>query len=230
MANYLSKYYDMVSERQRLGVEPLALNAEFTKELCELLLNPPVGSEQELLNLISNRVNPGVDESSKVKAQFLYEIASGKKVSVVISKQKAVELLGNMKGGFNVSYLISLIEDASLAQDAKKALENTLLIYNAFDDVAALADKGNTTAKELIQSWADATWFTSKSEYPKNVTLTVFKVAGETNTDDFSPAPDAWSRPDIPLHALAMYKISRDDLKADVEGVKGDLTIISRTL
>ena len=226
MANYLSKYYDMVSERQRLGVEPLALNAEFTKELCELLLNPPVGSEQELLNLISNRVNPGVDESSKVKAQFLYEIASGKKVSVVISKQKAVELLGNMKGGFNVSYLISLLEDASLAEDAKKALENTLLVYNAFDDVAALADKGNTTAKELIKSWAEATWFTSKSEYPETVTLTVFKVAGETNTDDFSPAPDAWSRPDIPLHALAMYKISRDDLKADVEGVKGPISTI----
>ncbi|MGN1280801.1 MAG: bifunctional aconitate hydratase 2/2-methylisocitrate dehydratase [Succinivibrio sp.] len=228
MANYLQKYYEQAEKRKNAGIEPLALSAEFTKELVELLKTPPVGSEQELMHLLKDRVNPGVDESSKVKADFLYEVATGKTVSPVVDKKTAVALLGNMKGGFNVSYLISLLEDAQLAQDAMDALENTLLIYNAFDDVAKLADKGNAVAKSLIEKWADATWFTKRATFPKSVTLTVFKVSGETNTDDFSPAPDAWSRPDIPLHALAMYKISRDDLKADVEGVKGPVSTIEK--
>lgn len=228
MANYLQKYYEQAEQRKSAGIEPLALNVEFTKELVELLKTPPVGSEQELMHLLKDRVNPGVDESSKVKADFLYEVATGKTVSPVVDKKTAVALLGNMKGGFNVSYLISLLEDPSLAEDAMEALENTLLIYNAFDDVAKLADKGNASARKLIERWADATWFTKRETYPKSVTLTVFKVAGETNTDDFSPAPDAWSRPDIPLHALAMYKISREDLKADVEGVKGPVSTIEK--
>ncbi|MGN0893648.1 MAG: bifunctional aconitate hydratase 2/2-methylisocitrate dehydratase, partial [Succinivibrio sp.] len=228
MANYLQKYYEQAEQRKSAGIEPLALNVEFTKELVELLKTPPVGSEQELMHLLKDRVNPGVDESSKVKADFLYEVATGKTVSPVVDKKTAVALLGNMKGGFNVSYLISLLEDPALAEDAMEALENTLLIYNAFDDVAKLADKGNASARKLIERWADATWFTKRETYPKSVTLTVFKVAGETNTDDFSPAPDAWSRPDIPLHALAMYKISREDLKADVEGVKGPVSTIEK--
>jgi aconitate hydratase 2 / 2-methylisocitrate dehydratase len=218
----------MALERKNLGVEPLPLNAEFTKELCSLLKNPPIGEENTLLYLLKDRVNPGVDDSSKVKADFLFEIATGKAVSPIVDKKLAVKLLGNMKGGFNVGYLISLLEDKELAKDAQDALEHTLLIYNAFDDVAALADKGNQNARALIEKWADATWFTSKDKYPSKVTLTVFKVAGETNTDDFSPAPDAWSRPDIPLHALAMYKISRDDVKADVEGVKGPISTIEK--
>ena len=228
MANYLQKYYEQAEQRKSAGIEPLALNVEFTKELVELLKTPPVGSEQELMHLLKDRVNPGVDDSSKVKADFLYEVATGKTVSPVVDKKTAVALLGNMKGGFNVSYLISLLEDPALAEDAMEALENTLLIYNAFDDVAKLADKGNASARKLIERWADATWFTKRETYPKSVTLTVFKVAGETNTDDFSPAPDAWSRPDIPLHALAMYKISREDLKADVEGVKGPVSTIEK--
>lgn len=228
MANYLQKYYEQAEQRKSAGIEPLALNVEFTKELVELLKTPPVGSEQELMHLLKDRVNPGVDDSSKVKADFLYEVATGKTVSPVVDKKTAVALLGNMKGGFNVSYLISLLEDPALAEDAMEALENTLLIYNAFDDVAKLADKGNASARKLIERWADATWFTKRETYPQSVTLTVFKVAGETNTDDFSPAPDAWSRPDIPLHALAMYKISREDLKADVEGVKGPVSTIEK--
>ncbi len=228
MANYLTQYFEMALERKNLGVEPLPLNAEFTKELCSLLKNPPIGEENTLLHLLKDRVNPGVDDSSKVKADFLFEIATGKAVSPIVDKKLAVKLLGNMKGGFNVGYLISLLEDKELAKDAQYALEHTLLIYNAFDDVAALADKGNQNARALIEKWADATWFTSKDKYPSKVTLTVFKVAGETNTDDFSPAPDAWSRPDIPLHALAMYKISRDDVKADVEGVKGPISTIEK--
>ena len=228
MANYLTQYFEMALERKNLGVEPLPLNAEFTKELCSLLKNPPIGEENTLLYLLKDRVNPGVDDSSKVKADFLFEIATGKAVSPIVDKKLAVKLLGNMKGGFNVGYLISLLEDKELAKDAQDALEHTLLIYNAFDDVAALADKGNQNARALIEKWADATWFTSKDKYPSKVTLTVFKVAGETNTDDFSPAPDAWSRPDIPLHALAMYKISRDDVKADVEGVKGPISTIEK--
>ncbi|MDD5868749.1 MAG: bifunctional aconitate hydratase 2/2-methylisocitrate dehydratase, partial [Succinatimonas sp.] len=228
MANYLTTYFEQAKEREKLGVQPLALNAEFVKELCSLLKNPPVGSEDTLLHLLKDRINPGVDESSKVKADFLYSIAKGKEVSPIVDKKLAVALLGNMKGGFNVGYLVDLLSDKELCADAEDALEQTLLIYNAFDDVATLADKGNTNAKSLIQKWADATWFTKKQEFPKSATFTVFKVAGETNTDDFSPAPDAWSRPDIPLHALAMYKISRDDLKADVEGVKGPISTIEK--
>ncbi|MBE6421961.1 bifunctional aconitate hydratase 2/2-methylisocitrate dehydratase [Succinivibrio dextrinosolvens] len=226
MEKYLTEYYEQAGERARLGVEPLPLNAEFTKQLCELCKNPPVGSESELLHLLKDRINPGVDESSAIKAEFLYDIATGKTVSPVVDKTLAVKLLGTMKGGFNVGYLIKLLEDESMAAEAETALEHTLLIYNAFDEIAALADKGNTFALNLIKKWADATWFTSKESFPQKVTLTVFKVAGETNTDDFSPAPDAWSRPDIPLHALAMYKMSRDDLKADVEGVKGPVSTI----
>ena len=226
MEKYLTEYYEQAGERARLGVEPLPLNAEFTKQLCELCKNPPVGSESELLHLLKDRINPGVDESSAIKAEFLYDIATGKTVSPVVDKTLAVKLLGTMKGGFNVGYLIKLLEDKSMAAEAETALEHTLLIYNAFDEIAALADKDNTFALNLIKKWADATWFTSKESFPSKVTLTVFKVAGETNTDDFSPAPDAWSRPDIPLHALAMYKMSRDDLKADVEGVKGPVSTI----
>ena len=226
MASYLQEYFEQAAQREKLGIPPLALTEDFTKELCSLLLNPPVGAEKELLHLLKDRINPGVDASSKVKAQFLYEIASGEKVSPLVDKKLAVSLLGNMKGGFNVGYLIELLKDEALAQDAKVALEHTLLIYNAFDEVAALASNGNKVARELIENWANATWFTKKEKYPKKLTLTVFKVAGETNTDDFSPAPDAWSRPDIPLHAQAMYKISRDDLKADVEGVKGPISTI----
>ncbi|SFS41405.1 aconitase [Succinivibrio dextrinosolvens] len=226
MEKYLTEYFEQAKERARLGVEPLPLNADFTKELCELLKNPPVGSENELLHLLKDRINPGVDESSAIKAEFLYNIASGKAVSPIMDKTLAVKLLGTMKGGFNVGYLIKLLEDSAMAQEAESALEHTLLIYNAFDEIADLADKGNSNALSLIKKWADATWFTSKDSFPSKVTLTVFKVAGETNTDDFSPAPDAWSRPDIPLHALAMYKMSRDDLKADVEGVKGPVSTI----
>lgn len=162
MANYLTSYFEQAKERQTAGVEPLALNADFTKELVSLLKTPPVGSENDLLHLLKDRINPGVDESSKIKADFLYEIATGKAVSPIVDKKLAVALLGNMKGGFNVGYLVSLLSDKELAADAEDALEQTLLIYNAFDDVATLATNGNKNAQSLIQKWADATWFTKK--------------------------------------------------------------------
>ena len=227
MSNYLTSYYQMVADRAKLGVEPLALNPESTKELCALLENPPKDSDAELLHLISERVNPGVDESSAIKASFLYDIALGKKASPVVSRDMAVKLLGKMKGGYNVAPLIALLEVEELAPLAVDALSHTLLIYDAFKDVVALEQKGNGYARKLLMAWADATWFKEQPTFNEVETFTVFKVKGETNTDDFSPAPDAWSRPDIPLHALAMYKISREDLKADEEGVRGPVSKIA---
>lgn len=226
MPSYLKDYYAMKGSREALGVPPLALNGEETRELCELLKNPPKGSEKELRYLIENRVNPGVDPSSKVKADFLYDIASGRVSSPVISPADAVVILGGMKGGYNVSKLVALLK-SSLAQNARAALSDTLLVYDAFDEVLALSKSGNEAAKGLLSDWAQASWFTRRPALPESVTLTVFKVSGEINTDDFSPAPDAWSRPDIPLHAKAMFKMARPDLKPDQEGVVGPLKLIT---
>ncbi len=223
---YLKSYFESAAERARLGVEALPLSVTEVEELCSLLQNPPVGAEETLVTLLRNRVLPGVDDAAKIKAEFLYAIATKQKVSPLIDGKKAVEFLGLMRGGYNVKPLISLLENDELAQSAKEALESTLLIYDAFDDVAALADKGNKYALSLIQSWAAATWFLNKKDLDDTITLTVFKVSGEVNTDDLSPATDAWSRPDIPLHALAMFKNSRDGLKADIEGVRGPVTLI----
>ena len=226
MPSYLKDYYAMKGSREALGVPPLALNEEETRELCELLKNPPRGSEKELRYLIENRVNPGVDPSSKVKADFLYDIAGGRVSSPVISPADAVVILGGMKGGYNVSKLVALLK-SPLAQNARAALSDTLLVYDAFDEVLALSKSGNDAAKGLLSDWAEALWFTRRPALPESVTLTVVKVSGEINTDDFSPAPDAWSRPDIPLHAKAMFKMARSDLKPDQEGVVGPLKLIT---
>lgn len=225
--DYLSDYFLKANERTRQHVEPLPLTAAEVTELTELLLDPPAGSEAVLFNLIANRVPPGVDEAAQVKAAFLYDLATGAKDSSVIAADQAVELLGQMKGGYNVAPLIELLKDSELAADAVAALEHTLMVYDAFDQVAALAKSGNAQAQDLIGRWAAATWFTSRPALPESQDYTVFKVTGEITTDDLSPASDAWSRPDIALHARAMFKNSREGLSADEEGVTGPMKLIA---
>lgn len=224
--DYLTDYFLKASERGRQHIEPLPLTADEVKELVELVQNPPAGSETVLFNLLSQRVPPGVDEAAQVKAEFLSAVAQGSKQSPLLSREQAVELLGNMKGGYNVAPLIALLKDSELADAAVNALEHTLLIYDAFDDVAKLAQEGYDSAKELISRWAQATWFTSRDALPACRSYTVFKVTGEITTDDLSPAGDAWSRPDIPLHALAMFKNARDGLTPDEDGVIGPMKLI----
>jgi aconitate hydratase 2/2-methylisocitrate dehydratase len=208
----LEAYRKHVAERAELGVVPKPLDAGQTAALVELLKNPPKGEEDFLLDLISNRVPAGVDEAAYVKAGFLSAIAKGQTSSPLISKVDAVRLLGTMLGGYNISTLVELLEDAELGAEASKQLNHTLLMFDAFHDVEELAKKGNANARATMQSWADAEWFTSRPKVPEVLTVTVFKVPGETNTDDLSPAPDAWSRPDIPLHAKAMYKMPREGI------------------
>jgi len=227
MPSYLKDYFAMKQAREALGIPPLALSEAQVQELCSLLKNPPEGSSKELRGLLENRVNPGVDASSKVKADFLYDIASGKTSSPAISPEDAVGILGGMKGGYNVSKLVALL-DGPLSEKAREALCGTLLVYDAFDEVAALAEKGVEAAKGLLSDWAAAKWFSSRPVLDKTITLTVFKVPGEINTDDFSPAPDAWSRPDIPLHARAMFKMARPGLEPDEPGAVGPLSLIAK--
>ncbi|MBA3004173.1 MAG: bifunctional aconitate hydratase 2/2-methylisocitrate dehydratase [Desulfurivibrio sp.] len=199
----LEAYQKHVAERAAQGLPPLPLSADQTTALVALLQNPPGGTEATLLDLISNQVPPGVDEASRVKAEFLAGIAQGKTTSPLIDKNTAVKLLGTMLGGYNVGPLIDLLDDAELAPAAVAALSGTLLVYDAFQEVVAKA-KNNPHAKQVVANWAEATWFTSRPSMPEELTVTVFKVAGETNTDDLSPASEAWSRPDIPLHAQSM--------------------------
>nr|WP_132678567.1 bifunctional aconitate hydratase 2/2-methylisocitrate dehydratase [Pseudomonas aeruginosa] len=219
----LEAYRKHVEERAAQGVVPQPLNAEQTAGLVELLKNPPAGEEEFLLDLITNRVPPGVDEAAYVKAGFLSAIVKGEATSPLIDKQRAAELLGTMQGGYNIATLVELLDDAELANTAAEQLKHTLLMFDAFHDVAERAKKGNAAAKSVLQSWADGEWFKAKPEVPEKLTLTVFKVPGETNTDDLSPAPDAWSRPDIPLHALAMLKMARDGIEPVQPGSVGPL-------
>ncbi len=199
----LEAYRQHVEERAKEGVPPLPLNAEQTAQLVELLKNPPAGEEEAVKDLLVNQVPPGVDDASKVKAEFLAEVAKGAVSCPLIDRKEAVQLLGTMIGGYNVAPLVDLLDDADLADTAVEALSSTLLVYDSFNDVAAKA-KSNAAAKQVMENWANATWFTSRPEMPEEVTVTVFKVEGETNTDDLSPASEAWSRPDIPVHANAM--------------------------
>ncbi|MGB1906450.1 MAG: bifunctional aconitate hydratase 2/2-methylisocitrate dehydratase, partial [Spongiibacter sp.] len=222
----LEAYRKHVEERAAQGIVPKPLNAEQVAGLIELLKNPPAGEEETLVELISNRVPPGVDEAAYVKAGFLSAIVKGETSSPLISKEEAVVLLGNMHGGYNIATLVELLDDAALAPLAATELKHTLLMFDAFHDVEEKAKAGNEHAKGVMQSWADGEWFTKRPEVPESIVKTVFKVTGETNTDDLSPAPDAWSRPDIPLHALAMYKMERDGIKPDVQGQIGPLTQI----
>ena len=206
----LEAYRQHVAERAALGIPPLPLSAKQTAELVDLLQNPPAGEDEFLLDLITYRVPAGVDDAAKVKASFLAAIALGKTTCALIDRKRATELLGTMLGGYNIGPLIELLDDAELGSVAADALKNTLLMFDSFHDVQEKAQAGNANAKSVMQSWADAEWFTSRPEVPESLTLTVFKVPGETNTDDLSPAPDATTRPDIPMHALAMLKNKRE--------------------
>ena len=205
----LQAYREHVAERETLGIPPLPLNAEQVAELTQLLLDPPEGEEEVLMDLLWNRIPPGVDQAAYVKAAFLSGIAKGETVCPLIDAHLAVDILGTMLGGYNVGTLVDLLDDANLAESAARELKGTLLIFDSFNDVEAKAKAGNEHAQGVIQSWADAEWFTSREEVAESIELAVFMVEGETNTDDLSPATDAWSRPDIPLHALAMLKNPR---------------------
>lgn len=219
----LEAYREHVAERALQNIPPKPLNAEQVAGLIELLKAPPVGEEQALVELISHRVPPGVDEAAYVKAGFLSAIVKGEASSPVISKADAVTLLGNMHGGYNIETLVSVVDDAELGALAAEALKHTLLMFDAFHDIEALAKNGSTNAQAVMDSWAAGEWFTDREAVAESIKMVVFKVTGETNTDDLSPAPDAWSRPDIPLHALAMYKMAREGLTPDEAGAVGPM-------
>lgn len=222
----LQSYREHVAERSSLGIPPLPLSAKQTGEVIELLKNPPAGEEALLVDLITYRVPAGVDDAAKVKASYLAAVAHGTEKCALISREKATELLGTMLGGYNISPLVDLLDDSAVAQVAADGLKKTLLMFDQFHDVKEKADKGNAHAKEVLQSWADAEWFTSRPEVPSSITLTVFKVEGEINTDDLSPAPDAFSRPDIPMHALAMHKNARPGVVPEEDGKRGPVKFI----
>jgi aconitate hydratase 2/2-methylisocitrate dehydratase len=205
------------------GVAPRSLDAAGVAALVEQLKSPVAGEEEYLMHQLMYRVPPGVDEAAYVKAGFLSAVITGEATSPIVDKVKAVEILGTMQGGYNVSPLVRALEVPELAATSCAALKKTLLMFDAFYDVEALAKAGNTFAEDVLKSWAEAEWFTSRPDVPEKITVTVFKVTGETNTDDLSPAQDAWSRPDIPVHALAMLKIARDgihDSPAQIEELK----------
>jgi len=222
----LEAYRKAAAERAALGIPPLPLNAQQTADLVELLKNPPAGEEAFLVELLAHRVPPGVDDAAKVKASFLAAVAEGSVSSPLVSPEYATELLGTMLGGYNIHALIELLDNNKLAPIAAKGLKHTLLMFDSFHDVQEKAEEGNKYAQEVLQSWADAEWFTSRAKVPEKITVTVFKVDGETNTDDLSPAPDAWSRPDIPLHALAMLKNPRDGITPDKPGEVGPIKLL----
>ncbi|MEN7429558.1 bifunctional aconitate hydratase 2/2-methylisocitrate dehydratase [Chromobacterium sp. TRC.1.1.SA] len=224
----LEAYRQHVAERAALGIPPLPLSAKQVEELVELLKNPPKGEESILVDLITHRVPPGVDDAAKVKASFLAAVAEGSVKSPLVSRELATELLGTMLGGYNIKPLVDLLDDPSVAKIAAAGLKKTLLMFDSFHDVKEKMDKGNAVAKEVVESWANAEWFTSRPEVAQKITVSVFKVPGETNTDDLSPAPDAWSRPDIPLHYLAMLKNTRADaaFKPEEDGKRGPMQFI----
>jgi aconitate hydratase 2/2-methylisocitrate dehydratase len=222
----LEAYREHVAEREALGIPPKPLNAEQTAALVDLMKNPPAGEEDTLVYLLENRVPPGVDEAAYVKAAFLTAIVKGEASSPLLDKQTAVKLLGMMQGGYNIATLVDLLDDSELAELAGEQLKRTLLMFDAFNDVKEKMDAGNPVAKAVIESWANGEWFTNKKKVPESTKMVVFKVTGETNTDDLSPAPDAWSRPDIPLHARAAYKMERDGLKPEEPGVTGPMSQI----
>lgn len=222
----LEAYREHVAEREALGIPPKPLNAEQAAALVDLLKNPPAGEEETLVYLLENRIPPGVDEAAYVKAAFLTAIVKGEASSPLLDKPKAVQLLGMMQGGYNIATLVDLLDDSELAELAGEQLKRTLLMFDAFNDVKEKMDAGNAVAKAVVESWANAEWFTNRKKVPESTKMVVFKVTGETNTDDLSPAPDAWSRPDIPLHARAAYKMERDGLKPEEPGVTGPMSQI----
>ncbi len=223
----LDTYNQHVAERKAQGIPALPLTAKQTADVIELLKAPAAGTEAQLLDLITHRVPAGVDDAAKVKASYLAAIAHGTEKCSLIPRAKAVELLGTMVGGYNLTPLIDMLSDPEVGGISAEALKKTLLMFDQFHDVKELADKGNANAKSVLQSWADGEWFTCRPEVPQSIKLTVFKVTGETNTDDLSPAPDAWSRPDIPLHALAMLKNKRDGITPEEDGKRGPIQMLN---
>ncbi|MEM6191513.1 bifunctional aconitate hydratase 2/2-methylisocitrate dehydratase [Shewanella scandinavica] len=217
----LEAYRKHVAERAAEGVVPKPLDAHQVAELVKLVQNPPAGEEAFVLDLLENRIPPGVDEAAYVKAAFLDAVAKGTEKSPILSAERATELLGTMQGGYNIEPLIAQLDNPALAPLAVKALSHTLLMFDSFHDVVEKMEAGNEFAKQVVEAWANADWYLNRPKLADKVTLTVFKVSGETNTDDLSPAPDAWSRPDIPLHALAMLKNARDGIEPDVAGAVG---------
>jgi len=226
----LQAYRQHVAERAALGIPPLPLSAKQTADLIELLKAPPAGEEAALVDLITYRVPAGVDDAAKVKASYLAAVAHGSEACPLITRVRATELLGTMLGGYNISPMVNLLDDPVVGPTAAEGLKKTLLMFDQFHDVQEKAEGGNANAKGVLQSWADGEWFTSRPEVPKSITVSIFKVTGEINTDDLSPAPDAWSRPDIPLHALAMHKNSRPGLDPralpEEEGKRGPVKFI----
>ncbi|NPA30155.1 MAG: aconitate hydratase B, partial [Epsilonproteobacteria bacterium] len=219
---FMAEYEKHVKEREALGVPPLPLSAEQTAQVIELLKAVPIVEEEKLLDLLENRVPPGVDDAAYVKAAFLNDIVQGKAACAAISPMRAVKMLGMMLGGFNVKPLVDALahKDEAIAQEAANQLKHILLVYDAFNDVKELADQGNKYAKEVLESWANAEWFTSRPELPEEITVTVFKVPGETNTDDLSPASEAFTRSDIPLHANSMLAAKMDDPIGTIKKLK----------
>ncbi|MDR6885989.1 MULTISPECIES: bifunctional aconitate hydratase 2/2-methylisocitrate dehydratase [Variovorax] len=224
----LQAYVDHVAERAALGIPPLPLSAKQTAEAIELLKSANAKDGAFLLDLLTYRVPAGVDDAAKVKASYLAAVAHGTEKNAFITRARATELLGTMLGGYNISPMIDLLDDAEVGAVAAEGLKKTLLMFDQFHDVKEKADKGNTHAKGVLQSWADAEWFTSRPEVPQSLTVTVFKVPGETNTDDLSPAPDATTRPDIPMHALAMLKNKREGtaFEPEEDGKRGPVKFI----
>ncbi|MFT5209221.1 MAG: aconitate hydratase 2/2-methylisocitrate dehydratase [Flavobacterium sp.] len=214
----LAEYKKHVAERAEQGIDPLPLSAEQVNDLVELLKSPPAGEEALILDLLSNRVPAGVDDAAYVKAAFLSSVAKGEASSPIVDKNLATQLLGTMLGGYNITTLVELL-DSDVAPIAAKCLSKTLLMFDAFHDVVEKS-KDNEHAMSVLQSWANAEWFTNKPKVAEEIKITVFKVDGETNTDDLSPAGDAWSRPDIPLHALAMLIKTMDKPLQTIDQLK----------
>ena len=214
----LQDYKKHCEERKEQGIPPLPLSAQQTSDLVELLKSEHEESEL-LLELLKERIPAGVDQAAYVKAGFLADITTGETSSPYISKKEAVMILGTMLGGYNIQPLIKCLGDDDLGEAAAASLSATLLIFDAFNEVLALSET-NKNAKTVIDAWAEGTWFKEKQEIAKQIKLTVYKVPGEINTDDLSPATDAWSRPDIPLHALAMFKMPREGLEKPLETIE----------
>lgn len=221
MENFVKEYENNVAERSKEGVPPLALNITQTKQVIEILKGSDETNKAFCKDLLANRINPGVDDSAKLKAEFLGNIANGTEKRSVISSIEATKLLGTMLGGYNVPYLVKLIEssDSAVAKEAANALKHTLLVYDTFDTIANMS-KTNALAKEIIESWANAEWFLSKPKLQDEIKLVVLKIDGETNTDDLSPASDAFTRSDIPLHAKAMLKSRIENYESRIENIK----------
>ncbi len=224
----LDAYREHVAERAAKNIPPAPLSPEQVAELVELIQAPPAGEESFLIELLTERVPPGVDEAAYVKAGFLSSIAQAETACALIDREQAVALLGNMLGGYNIGTLIGLLDDDEVGASAARELKQTILVFDAFHDVQQLAENGSKNAQSVLESWAAGEWFTDRPEVADSLKMVVFKVTGETNTDDLSPAPDAWSRPDIPLHALAMFKMARDGIEPDEPGTTGPLQLIKK--